>query len=184
MIYLFDTMRLQVREERFEGWFFLGNEYTATCIPVDAVYQCWTKSQTIMSPPEIILSLIYEVGFRGFVVSCMYIDSCRLVDDHEILIFIENRESHRSSISHSVFARILHSRIIRCTSTIFCLHSMNLLITHPESELISEFELVGLILFFAIYLDLASTQESIYSTERNIREEFFAKSVDTLSRIG
>jgi hypothetical protein len=83
-----------------------------------------------------------------------------------------------------MFSGILYLRIVHCSLFIVRLHGTDLLITHPEGDLISFFDLVSFVFLFSIHLDLPGSQHLIYPTEGCIREVFFAKSVDTLSGIG
>ena len=89
-------MGLELREECLEDSLVLGDEETTTRIAIDAMDESRSERETIVSPLQIVLYLIDDIGFRGLVVSGMDIDPGWLVDDHEVLILIEDAQLGRS----------------------------------------------------------------------------------------
>jgi hypothetical protein len=92
MIHLLHIMGLKLSEEDVQSSLVLGDKETSTGITIDPMHEGWTECETIISSPQIILYLIYDIGLSGLVISCMDIDSWWFVDDHDIFIFIDDRE--------------------------------------------------------------------------------------------
>jgi hypothetical protein len=156
-----------------------------------------TKCETIVFSLQIVLYLIDDIGLCRLVISCMDIDPWWLVHDHQILILVEDEELEcaRSSPSRGgaegggvsgypeqslclVLGRDIP--LVKGETRIISSHIPHLFICKPEAHLISEFELVGLILFLLIYFDLASSEHLENTSEWCIWEVFANESVDTL----
>ncbi len=160
---------LEFWKKELKWFFFFDDNDASSGISVNSVKQCGLECERIILRSKIIQRNLNKWWFIGFMITRVDIYPCGFIQDQNRLIF-EKDILFGNSISTPWLGAY-------CSSL---LQSSYLIIRNPETNLIILFEFIGLILLFAIDLDLSCSKHLINSSKWCIRKIFFQKFIHSL----